>query len=1000
MIRIYPSRLPGEPLETHAHGATTIGAWLARNVAGYEPDIEHPISIDIDGLPVHPHEWYCREIGAESDVRIYPVPMGTGLEIAIWAAVAVAAVSLAYALTMTPDMAGGAATGDQMDLNSAKANSVKLHQPVREILGTYRVYPDYLTQPVTRFVNKRTMQTGMFLSVGVGRHSILPSSIKIGDTPIAAFGSDASLSIYDPGASVISDSRSENWYLCGEVGGTDAGTAGLDLSSTAPSGSSVLADALVISGLSVTLAGVTQPEFPEAWDAGTIVTLQTPNTFEVTEVAGYSRIAGPLADLAPFVGQLVTLSAGGEEYDLAVASYSPYVAPIPGTGGSPSYAEADTDPSTYDFTGLPAVWTVAFQGSSRTVSLAANYLNMSGLISEITAQLSGLGLVAQDSDGRLRIIEPLSPYQGGAISQSSAPVSLFGASPTYVEGVASTGGSAEQDAFVTLKLDDGSPFIGLPTGQQRLAIGYRGNQYRINSIDGLTMTVSRLNAAGAVDTGWPGFAGRTLIDFLLNSEEVGDYNWIGPFMACPESEVTSRIEYDIYFPQGLARYKDSGSKRAATRDVELQWRDAGTNGEWVTVTHRYVEATPDAIGFTHSLDLPYAMRPQVRMRRVQQLGGNQVRDAINWYGLRCALNARATSYPGLTTIALTIRTGDRLGAQSDRKINLVATRLYDGFPVRSVTGAALCVLDSLGISRDSVDVAQLQALEAAYWTPRGERFDYAATEQSTVRDVLQMIFAAGMGHLVLSGGLISAIREGVQQPKGMITPHEMTGELTVGFSVPSADDFDGVDVKYFSSATWAWETVPCRLPGSQGAKVENIKLEGVTDETRAWRIGMRRLRKHQGQRLTFDCSTEMDALCYEYLDHVVLADDIPGTTQSALIVDAEFVGDEAVLTLTEAFDWSVSNPRCLIRRHDGTVTGLATPTRIDDYTLSVPESLIDFELVTDLSIEPARLLFASSSRVGYPALISSITPDSDGGCSVSAVEYSDDYYADDNNAPT
>ena len=36
-IRIYPSRLPGEPLETHEHGAITIHQWLIKKVEGYKP---------------------------------------------------------------------------------------------------------------------------------------------------------------------------------------------------------------------------------------------------------------------------------------------------------------------------------------------------------------------------------------------------------------------------------------------------------------------------------------------------------------------------------------------------------------------------------------------------------------------------------------------------------------------------------------------------------------------------------------------------------------------------------------------------------------------------------------------------------------------------------------------------------------------------------------------------------------------------------------------------
>ncbi|HBZ7790731.1 TPA: hypothetical protein MM148_005534, partial [Klebsiella variicola subsp. variicola] len=46
-IRFYPSRLPGEPLETHEHGVTSIRNWLAVNVEGYEDRDVPPLTIEV-----------------------------------------------------------------------------------------------------------------------------------------------------------------------------------------------------------------------------------------------------------------------------------------------------------------------------------------------------------------------------------------------------------------------------------------------------------------------------------------------------------------------------------------------------------------------------------------------------------------------------------------------------------------------------------------------------------------------------------------------------------------------------------------------------------------------------------------------------------------------------------------------------------------------------------------------------------------------------------------
>ncbi|MGO2201166.1 host specificity factor TipJ family phage tail protein [Pseudomonas helleri] len=998
MIRIYPSRLEGAPLESHAiTGPILLVDWLKGQAPDFELDREHPIFIEVDGVVLPVERWATFVVLPDTDLRIYPQVRGA-VAIVAWVAVALAAVSLVMMLSMTTPGMTQPGQGKSLDTNPAKVNRAKVNEPVPEILGRSKIYPDCVVQPVSRFVNKREMHTSLCLCLGAGELSTLASSIKIGDTPVAAFGSDVSYMFYKPGANLAGDRRAENWYIVGEVGGTSAGTAGLDTASTASGGSSVVADALVLAGLSVSLAGA-NPEFPDNWAVGTTVTLKAPNTFKVSNAGSYTQIAGPLGDLVPFVGMKVTLSVD-TDYDLVVASYSPYVPPVPGTGGNPSSVQASSSPTTYDFSDTPAVWTITYRGDSRTISLASDFVNMSGVVSAINAQLSGIGLTAQDNSGRLLIAEPYSPYKGGAISQSNAPVTLFGVGPVYTVGTASAGGVAEREAFITLRYESGAPFAGLNDGAQRMSIGYRGQRYRIASLDALTMTVQRLNDAGNVDSGWSGFAARTLLDFALGSDFVGSLNWLGSFMGTPEQELTDTLEYDFYLPAGLAWYKRNGHRRAGTVIVHVNWRDAAVGGAWNNVVHTITESTEDALGFTFTLKLPYRMRPQIRVRRDAPQEGGNTRDTVYWFGLRSKLDA-PTSYEGVTIFTADIRTGDRLGAQSDRRVSMVSERLYEGKAGRTISGAALHVLDSRGIDRSEIDVATLNELEAQFWTPRGETFDFAFTDQVTVREALQTIFAAGMSHLRLADGLIGCAREGVQPSRGPITNHEMTTELVSTFKAISSDDFDGVDVKYMSPQTWAIETVQCRFEGSLGLKVDVLELDGVQSRDRAWRIGRRQLRKHLYQRWSYSGNTDLEALCFERLDHVTLADDIPGTSQSALIVDAELVGDRVVLELTEPLDWDIENPRIVIRRHDGSGTPMIAPTRLSDFTISIPAKALDFNLITDLSIEPARLLFAASTQVGYSAMLTEIAPDPDGSCSFSGVEYRDDYYADDDNyAPT
>lgn len=1021
MIRIYPSRheinaypcMDGRPIESHViAGPITIANWMRATISKGEDgkpvdlsDPVQPISFDVNGDTVSPGAWEVTLINPDDDVRVYPVPFAAGGFFAVYGgyiAIAVAAVALVYALTIdtsAPDSSASVA-GDRLELNPAKANSVKLYEPIREAMGRNRIYPDYANQPVTRFLSGRDVRTSMFLVVGVGSYVIPPASIRIGETPISAFGSEVSYAIYPPGADVSGDPRSENWYSAPEVGASKSATAGLDLDSP-NSIAAATADALALTGNTVTAIGDTA-DLPDSWGVGTIINLIAPDTFTITSSGTHSVIAGPLQELEPFVGMTVTLTIISEGIDLVVASYTPYVAPVPGVGGSPSSVTASAAPSTYDFSGSPVAWNLTYKGVTTPLSLTTNYVNMSGVVSALTSLLSGTGLVAQDDSGRLKIVEPLSPYFGTTITMSSAPVSVFGVSPVFVVGSASTGGTPEQLANITLEYPDTTPFLGVPEGRQRLALGFRQNRYEIDSIASETISLTRLDSSGVADGGWGGFLDRTILDFGISSTTIDDENWIGPFMGCPEGETVDRIEWDIFFPGGIYHTTKKGYQIAYGSRVVVQYADVET-GDWQTIDKLYRYNTKDSFGVTEGVNLPSRIRPMLRMRRASYLNLTNVSDVTQWYALRGRLLERPSSYEGVTCIALTVRTGSRLSAQSDRQVSLTATRIYDGGTARAISSAFEHICQSLPDQEAAYDSEELADLEEEYWTPRGETFDYIFDKQVTVKDALQTVLGAGMATLALENSQVTAIREGVSEIKGAVTPHEQAGDLSTSFVSPSADDYSGVDVKYIHPVTFANEIVECRIPGVEPLKVESFTLNGVQDETRAWRIGMRRLMKYQYQRLTHKTETELSALVYRLMDRVVMTDDIPGNqTVSSIIQEMENItsgvhAGKTLITSSELLDWTFPSPRVLIKNQDGSVSALLVPEQVGDDQVLVPTYGVDTDV--DWSIEPPRMVFCSSTKVGYSAMIESIEPDELGRCSVIAKQYSDIFYQYDDSAP-
>lgn len=109
-------------------------------------------------------------------------------------AIAVAAASYGImALFAQPPPQAQAAVGFGSDLQNSptynlaiQGNNARLEQPIPEIFGRHRIFPDFIGQPYIRYIdNEQFIHMG--LGIGIGEYSIETDSIKVGDTPITVF---------------------------------------------------------------------------------------------------------------------------------------------------------------------------------------------------------------------------------------------------------------------------------------------------------------------------------------------------------------------------------------------------------------------------------------------------------------------------------------------------------------------------------------------------------------------------------------------------------------------------------------------------------------------------------------------------------------------------------------------------------------------------------------------------------------------------------------------
>lgn len=994
MIEFFPNKMADSaPVATYkTNRRMTLEAWLIEQSPNYTRRDSPPISIALNDEMIDSQRWHQVEFKPSDSVQIWREPKGTD-PFSITFALFKGAQAVMKA--MVPKMPGMPSTfngqGSPLTEASAKGNKVKLGDTIRQVAGWQKIFPSYLSEPRRWFVSPREQWVEMLLYVGAGEYEIPATKIKVGETPLISLGSDASYRIYKPGADLSGDTASMLWFNVAEVGASSSGAAGLELTVANDLIRSATASAFQFAGNTIGIPDGTGA-FPADWVSGLIIRVVSPYVYTVVDGgAGRDIVRGDLAMLAPYPGMQIEV-AGSNRGEYVVHAYTPYVPAIPPSSGTASILTGSGAPSRYDFDVTPLTYQVSVRGVAYSATLNTATIDLAGLIAAINTAKGAAPYTASSFGGRIRLTET-APFAGQPMTANSAST-ILGASPVGVTGSPATSGSPEQLAEMTLDYDGGQPVVGLALGEGLASIGPRGLRYRITTYSSSLLAVERLTSTGASDTGWPGFSPMESVNAQITldaSSLQGGYR--GPFVAAPENELVTAFEYEVFYANGLYGLGREGQVWRLAGIHSIEYRDASTAGAWTTREVWDYGESRDAQGFTHKIDLPYPMRPEVRIKKVFVNQGGRSSDEYQyeatWYGLRGLRVTRPASYPGMTAISVRIRGGDRLSAQSESQVNLEATRILPlrsggawqaPAPTRDIVPWVLNVLKSLGYTDTDIDLEEFDLLHAAC-KASGQLYDETIDDTRTAKEALNNALACGWAELTIANGLVKPVRdvpravfEREYGPKTQTySPQNMTKSLSISGALPSINDFDGVDVEFYSSKSWSWETVKCRWPGDLGLKVEKIKLPGVSDKDRAYRWGMRR-RGHQLFRQdTYTWSTELSGRNSGYLSFCAVASDTPGLCQSALLMSVQPVVGGLILESSEPLNWAAGGAHKIgVRRLDGTLSGPYPAIQIDEFHVKVAE--LDFEPDTSFTLEPPHILFGPADKWAYPVLVTSAAP--------------------------
>ena len=135
-------------------------------------------------------------------------------------------------------------------------------------------------------------------------------------------------------------------------------------------------------------------------------------------------------------------------------------------------------------------------------------------------------------------------------------------------------------------------------------------------------------------------------------------------------------------------------------------------------------------------------------------------------------------------------------------------------PTRDIVPWVLNVLKSSGYTDAHIDLEEFDQLHASC-VADGQFYDETIDDTSIVKEVLNNALACNWGELTIANGKIRPVRdvpraifEREYGPKTQAySPQNMTQSLKITGPLPSINDYYGVDVEYYSSKSWAWETV-------------------------------------------------------------------------------------------------------------------------------------------------------------------------------------------------
>lgn len=504
--------------------------------------------------------------------------------------------------------------------------------------------------------------------------------------------------------------------------------------------------------------------------------------------------------------------------------------------------------------------------------------------------------------------------------------------------------------------------------------------------------------------------------YAPNEAEFTD--WVGGFIVNPAFTLTSVIELDVSFPQGLFRVDDKGVLQLLTIQVAFSYRSIDNLGNptsgWATLTtlsKTLKTVTPQRFTLREPVT---PGRYEVRAKRINNKEiSTRSFNVVTWEAMRAFLPS-TKDYGNVTMLAVRARATNNLNDRSSNRINLIATRRLRSWnkatqswnamqPTRSLVWAFADLFQASyggGLDDSKLDLDALADLDE-YYQDQERFFDHVFDQKLTVWDAARTIGRVGRALPMINGSRVTLLRDSPKTvPTAVFNPENILKDsFRLEIKLPGVDEYDSVEVEYVEPTTWKSETLLCTLEGGTTNNPEKVTLLGCTDRDWAYREGMyiRAQRRYLRENVTF--RTGLEGHIPSYGDLIAVSHDLPRWGTAGLVLGV--VGG-VTLTLSEPVTFLPGTiHKILLRKKDGTAAGPFTVTAgVDAYHVVSATSVGSDYFFDDINERPL-FLFGASESWGKLMTVVGLQPIDQDSVEVRAVNYDERLFASDSlPAPT